>query len=326
MEALSKAGVKTVILAVNYKPDEMRKILKPWEAKLGVEIQYSQEHEPLDTAGPIGLAKDKILAGGDDDEPFFVLNSDITADYPFKELYDFHKAHGGEGTIMVTKVAEPSKYGVVMYDKQTGKIEKFVEKPQVFVGNKINAGIYIFSKSILKRIQPVPTSIERKVFPELANEGQLYCKELLGFWMDVGQPKDFLSGMCLFLNSLRVKEPTALTTGEGTVGPCLIHPSAKIGKGCLIGPYVCIGPDVVIEDGVRIKRTTVLGGATIKSNSMVDNSIIGWDSIVGRWVRIENVSVLGRAVKINDMLLLNGGKVLDHKTLKASVPSPSIIM
>jgi mannose-1-phosphate guanylyltransferase len=54
--------------------------------------------------------------------------------------------------LQVTTVSEPSKYGVVVYDEDTGKISKFVEKPQVYVGNKINAGIYIFNKSILERI------------------------------------------------------------------------------------------------------------------------------------------------------------------------------
>lgn len=46
-------------------------------------------------------------------------------------------------------------------------------------------------------------SIEKEVFPFMANDGQLHCMELKGFWMDVGQPKDFLTGMCLYLGSLR---------------------------------------------------------------------------------------------------------------------------
>ena len=48
---------------------------------------------------------------------------------------------------------EPSKYGVVVYDQNSGQIEKFVEKPQEFVSNKINAGMYIFSTAILDRIE-----------------------------------------------------------------------------------------------------------------------------------------------------------------------------
>lgn len=47
---------------------------------------------------------------------------------------------------------EPSKYGVVIY-KETGEIQQFMEKPKVFVSNKINAGMYIFNIDILKRIE-----------------------------------------------------------------------------------------------------------------------------------------------------------------------------
>ena len=53
----------------------------------------------------------------------------------------------------MTKVEEPSKYGVVVYEEQTGNIERFVEKPKVFVSNKINAGMYIFNPDMLKRVE-----------------------------------------------------------------------------------------------------------------------------------------------------------------------------
>lgn len=56
------------------------------------------------------------------------------------------------------------------------------------------AGIYIFNPSILDRIEIKPTSIEKEVFPIMAQENQLFAFELVGFWMDVGQPKDFLTG------------------------------------------------------------------------------------------------------------------------------------
>jgi mannose-1-phosphate guanylyltransferase len=53
----------------------------------------------------------------------------------------------------VTKVEEPSKYGVVVYEQNTGKIDRFVEKPREYVSNKINAGLYIFNSAILNRIE-----------------------------------------------------------------------------------------------------------------------------------------------------------------------------
>lgn len=101
-------------------------------------------------AGPLALARE-VLAK--DDSPFFVLNSDVICSYPFEALRDFHVAHGGEGTILVTKVDEPSKYGVVVQTPGSSAIDRFVEKPVEFVGNRINAGIYIFNPSILRRIE-----------------------------------------------------------------------------------------------------------------------------------------------------------------------------
>jgi mannose-1-phosphate guanylyltransferase len=56
-------------------------------------------------------------------------------------------------------VDEPSKYGVVIYDQKSGQIESFVEKPQEFVSNKINAGLYIFSTSVLNRIEVSLTKV-----------------------------------------------------------------------------------------------------------------------------------------------------------------------
>lgn len=62
------------------------------------------------------------------------------------------------------------------------------------MGDKINAGIYVCSPAILKRIELRPTSIEREVFPHVAADNLLYSYTLNGYWMDVGQPKDYLKG------------------------------------------------------------------------------------------------------------------------------------
>jgi mannose-1-phosphate guanylyltransferase len=74
-----------------------------------------------------------------------------------------------------------------------------VEKPSVFVSNKINAGLYLFNISMIDRIPMKPTSIEREIFPKMAEDGQLYQMVLPGFWMDIGQPKDYLIGVKLYL-------------------------------------------------------------------------------------------------------------------------------
>jgi len=58
----------------------------------------SHEDQPLGTAGPLALARNLLQ---EDTEPFFVLNSDIICDFPFRQMIDFHRAHGKEGSIVV---------------------------------------------------------------------------------------------------------------------------------------------------------------------------------------------------------------------------------
>lgn len=131
--------------------------------------------------------------------------------------------------------------------------------------------------------------------------------------MDIGQPKDFLTGMCMYLQSLRQRAPERLHTGPGFLGNVLVvsyrplvssrpasnvhfltalpllsappqDPTAQIGENCTIGPNVTIGAGVVVEDGVRIKRCTVLKGARVRSHSWLESCIVGWSSSVGQWV------------------------------------------
>ncbi|KAI3939108.1 hypothetical protein MKX01_001976 [Papaver californicum] len=324
IEALKAVGVTEVVLAVNYQPEVMLNFLRDFEAKLGIKITCSQETEPLGTAGPLALAKDKLV--DDSSEPFFVLNSDVISEYPLKEMIEFHKAHEGEASIMVTKVEEPSKYGVVVMEETTGKVERFVEKPKIFVGNKINAGIYLLNPSVLDMIQLRPTSIEKEVFPRIAAEQNLYAMVLPGFWMDIGQPRDYIKGLSLYLDSIRNKSPSKLASGSHIVGNVLIDESAIIRDGCLIGPDVAIGPGCIVESGVRLSRCTLMTEARVKMHSCISSSIIGWHSTVGQWARVENMTILGEDVHVCDEIYSNGGVVLPHKEIKCSILHPEIVM
>ncbi|KAH9736130.1 putative mannose-1-phosphate guanylyltransferase 3 [Citrus sinensis] len=302
----------------------MLNFLKEFEKKLEIKITCSQETEPLGTAGPLALARDKLI--DDSGEPFFVLNSDVISEYPLKQMIEFHRGHGGEASIMVTKVDEPSKYGVVVMEETMGKVEKFVEKPKNFVGNKINAGIYLLNPSVLDRIELKPTSIEKEVFPEIAVENKLFAMVLPGFWMDIGQPKDYITGLRLYLDFLQKNSSSKLATGSNIIGNVLVHESAKIGDGCLIGPDVAIGPGCVIEPGVRLSRCTVMRGVRIKKHACISSSIIGWHSTIGRWARVENMTILGEDVHVADEVYSNGAVVLPHKEIKSSIVNPEIVM
>jgi len=324
IEALKRAGVDHVILAIAYQPGVMMSFLKEYEEKLGIKITCSEEKTPMGTAGPLAIAR-KLLDDGTG-EPFFMLNADVICEYPLREALDYHRSHGGEATILVTKVDEPSKYGVVVFDESTGLVDRFVEKPKEFVGNKINAGIYVLSPSVLDKVQLRPTSIEKEVFPLVAQEDKLRAMVLEGYWMDVGQPKDYLQGLDLYLGGLRARESPLLSRHPAVVGNAVIDESASIGEGCVIGPNACIGKDCVIEDGVCLRNCMVFPGSTIGKHSCVTKSIIGWRSKVGQWARLENMCVFGEDVQCRDELYLNGAVVLPHKEVKVNVAKPEIII
>ena len=280
IEALAKVGVTEIVLAVAYQPEVMQENLAAYEKEYGVKITCSQETTPLGTAGPLKLAE-QILKTDNESGMFFVLNADVICEYPFGDLLEFHKSHGREGTIMVFKVDEPSRFGVVVSDED-GRIQRFVEKPKEFISSCINAGLYLFNTSIIDRIENRPTSIEREIFPKMAEDADLYSFVLQGFWMDVGQPKDFIIGTRLYLQSLRKNSPEMLAEGEDKTGNVLIDPSARINGDCYIGPNVTIGPNCVIEEGARIANTVVLANSRIGAHSWISQSIIGWRSSIQR--------------------------------------------
>ena len=73
---------------------------------------------------------------------------------------------------------------------------------------------------MIDRIPLRPCSIEREIFPQMASEQHLYQMELPGYWMDIGQPADYIVGQGMYIQSLHEK---------GTLPPSLgaiVHPSA----------------------------------------------------------------------------------------------------
>lgn len=340
IRALASVGVTDIVLAVNYQPQTMTKAMERVSQELGVKIHFSIEEEPLGTAGPLALAKDLLKGENGEEETFFVLNSDVICEFPFKRLLDFHTSHGCEGTLATTPVQDPSKYGVILLHDGTTKIDKFVEKPQTFVGNQINAGIYIFNSKVLDRIQPIPTSIEKEIFPDMAKQGQLHATPLEGFWADVGQPKDFLTGTGLFLEALAKETKTLSTNGKShlvtlneskdndftILGNVFIHETAKIGKGATLGPNVSIGANTIVGDGSRIRGSVLLDGARVGNQAYVRDSIVGWGSSVGNWARVEGISVLGEDVHLSSEIYVNNTSVLPHKSVSASIATGKIVM
>ena len=179
---------------------------------------------------------------------------------------------------------------------------------------------------MIDRIPLKPTSIEREIFPGMAEEANLYQMALPGYWMDIGQPKDYLSGQTLYLLSRKEKSQDLLTSGPNITGNVWIHPTAKVDPTAQIGPNVAIGADVVIGPGCRIYDSSILARTKIQGYTLIQGSIIGWDNTIGKWVRINGLTVTAQDVQIKDEVFLNGTMILPHKGIAASYPVAGAIV
>ena len=342
MIALRDAGVTVIILALSYQSDEIEKTIGVWSERLNVQIIFSVEKYPMGTAGPLALAKFHGFLCTDGKEPIFVLNSDVICKFPLREMLSFHYNRKAEATILVKRVENWNQYGVVVNEPGSGKVKRFVEKPTEFVGNEINAGIYLLQGGVVDRIPIKNTSIERETFPEIAREGRLYSFPLAGFWMDIGKPTDYLCGMKMYLDYVQNEtqnvghitehcEPLSRVRSSQKdpytiIPPCFIDSSVSIGEDSVIGPYVTIAAGCNIGKGVRIESSAIFRNAHIGDCSYVSSSIIGWENNVGRWCRLVSGCVFAADVTVKDELYLNGCVILPHKCVAQSVSEPQILM
>ncbi len=81
--------------------------------------------------------------------------------------------------------------------------------------------------------------------------------------MDIGQPKDYVVGVQLYLKSLEIKSSDMLAKGPNIKGNVLIHPTAKVDPTAVIGPNVIIGEDCEVGPGTKIYNSTIMAGTKI---------------------------------------------------------------
>lgn len=184
---LKVSGVIDIIFSTGYLHE---KIVDHFTdgSKFGVNIVYREDGvAPLGTAGAIKNCEDLL----DGDDNVIVINGDILTDVNLIAMAYQHVisySASSEITMLLTEVDNPEQFGVALTDDITYRINGFVEKPKEYVGNKINAGIYIISKRVIEQIPKNEYKmLESDVFPILAKQGKLYWySEKDMYWIDIG--------------------------------------------------------------------------------------------------------------------------------------------
>lgn len=279
---LRSHGITDVVLLTSYLADAFEQVIDR-ARRNGISVEVAHETEPLGTAGAIKNAEQ--LVG---DETFFAFNGDVLSSIDLTAALEFHRASGGVGTIVLTPVEDPSAFGVVPTDG-SGRVERFVEKPPpgTVDTNEINAGIYILEPEILAGIPPDQVvSIEREVFPGLAEQGRLFAMASDSYWMDIGTPEKFLTAN---MDALSGRFPTSAVASpkEGAV---IAADSASVSPGAQVSS-ACIGKKCVVEDGAVVTGSVLLDGVVVSSGARVT------DSTLGAGVRVQpGASVSGMAI------------------------------
>jgi mannose-1-phosphate guanylyltransferase len=290
--ALGSYGVTEAVLSLGYRPDAFLDAY-PDGVCAGVVLHYAVEPEPLDTAGAVRFA---ALSAGIDDT-FIVVNGDVLTDLDVAELWDFHKSHGAEGTIALTPVDDPSRYGVVPIDDD-GRVIEFVEKPAPGTAptNWINAGTYVLEPTVLDRIaSDRKVSIERETFPSMVANESLYALHSDAYWIDAGTPETYLRAQLDLIDGVRANEIAVL-------------PSDEIDTSALVENSV-LGADVVIGNGTIVRNSILMDGVTVGPGVRIHDSIIANGARIGPDAHISEMTVVGAGVEIPAQSELAGARL-----------------
>lgn len=283
---LRRHRITDVVLSCSYLVDEVRRIMGDGAAH-GVRLRYAVETDPLGTAGGIRNAVDLVR------DLVVVLNGDILADPDLTAMLDFHAARGSHASIYLTRVPDPSQYGLVELDPD-GRIRSFIEKPEPgrATVDTINAGVYVLHRAV---VAAIPTgravSIERETFPGLLRDlVPFYGWVSENYWLDIGNPAKYRQGQLDLMagrvttdvapagppgDGLRLAPGARVAAGATLTPPCVIGAGTRVESGARVGPNAVLGADCVVSAGARLEGAILWDGVTVGPGAVLQDCIVG---------------------------------------------------
>ena len=290
-EQLARHGVGRAVLSCGYLPTQIEAHFGGSHA--GLEVEYRVEASPLGTAGGI-----RYGAQGRIDGTFLGLNGDSLRMADIGALLDFHRSRGALATLLLTPVEDPTRFGLVRLGPD-GRVAAFLEKPkpEEIDTNLINAGVYVLEPEVLDLIEPGrQVSIERDVFPRIAEQGRLYGLELPGYWLDIGTPESYLQA---HRDVLERQADTAVgeLLGEDYV---FVDPAARLAASVQVVPPAFVGAGSVIGAGTRVgSRAVIAAGARVGADCVIEDAVIGAGATLGSGVHVHG-ALVGEGATLGD--------------------------
>ncbi|MDD5148700.1 MAG: sugar phosphate nucleotidyltransferase [Candidatus ainarchaeum sp.] len=153
-------------------------------------IDFLSAEKPIGTVKPLLMAKPRLK------DTFLVAYADTIASVNLNDMLSFHRKNNAIATMALTTVSNPKDFGVAVL--QGNKVTEFSEKPKNEAHSYlVNAGYFLFEPEIFKHLGKGMQSIEKDLFPKLAEKGLLYGYPFQGKYFNINNKKDLEKAVAL---------------------------------------------------------------------------------------------------------------------------------
>ena len=199
-----------------------------------------------------------------------VFNGDVLGGTDLNAVLKTHVEQEADVTLHLLRVSDPRAFGCVPTDAD-GRVSAFLEKTEDPPTDQINAGSYVFNRSVIEKIPAGrPVSVEREIFPALLESGaRVFGHVDQSYWRDMGTPADFVRGSSDLVRGI---DPSPLL--DGRHGESLVDESSAIAGGALLLGGTVIGRGVEIGGGARVEESVVFDGVQIEAGATVERCVI----------------------------------------------------
>ena len=298
IEAIVAAGIEDIAIIVSPETgEEIRQCIGDG-SRYRANITYVEQDAPRGLAHAV-LTAETFLR----DAPFVMYLGDNLLQHGITPLVAEYRSIDCNSEILLTKVPNPSQFGVAELDKG-GKVVKLTEKPKEPKSDLALVGVYMFDEHIFDAARAIKPSqrgeleITDAIQWLLDHKFTVHPHIVKGWWKDTGKIEDMLEANRTVLDTFErdVKGTTSGTSAiEGKVvieagaeitdsvvrGPAIIGAGAKITH-AYVGPYTSIGNGCSL-DHCEIENSIVLENSTIAQvNGRIEASLIGKNVKIGR--------------------------------------------
>ncbi len=250
-------------------------------------------------------------------EYVLILSGDHIYKMDYDDMLQTHKDNLASLTVAVIDVPlkEASRFGIMNTDTND-RIVEFEEKPEHPKSTKASMGIYIFDWKKLREmlLDAQKNDIDmsdfgKNVIPAYLEQGEpVYTYNFSGYWKDVGTIDSLWEANMEYIgedNALHSRDRSWKIYSKNLIAPPnFITEQAQVADslivdGCVVSGRVdhsILSTSVKVEEGVEIKDSFIMSGATIKKGAKITRVIVGEGAVIGENVVIDGsdeVQVVG---------------------------------